>query len=122
VAGAVHQRLQLGLVPGVAARPADAGLAGHRAGGVQEVLEGFFKPVRTGHGSRIFWGDLHRLAGVWSIWFIAVISITGTWFLIQAILATTTSPFPAEPIVPVIAREKCRKRPMAAAGAAHRPG
>ena len=49
--------------------------------------KGFFKPVlRFSHGARIFWGDFHRLSGIWSIWFIAVISITGTWFLIQAIL------------------------------------
>ncbi|MGE8409705.1 MAG: PepSY-associated TM helix domain-containing protein [Pseudomonas sp.] len=50
--------------------------------------KGFFKPVlRVSQGARIFWGDLHRLSGIWSIWFIAVISITGTWFLIQALLA-----------------------------------
>ena len=50
--------------------------------------KGFFKPVlRLRHGARIFWGDLHRLSGIWSIWFIATISITGTWFLIQAILS-----------------------------------
>jgi hypothetical protein len=96
VAGAVHQRLQLGLVPGVVPRPADAGLAGHRAGGVQAFWKGFFKPtLRIRHGARIFWGDFHRLSGIWSIWFIAVISITGTWFLIQAIWPTTRSPSPA---------------------------
>ncbi|MDE1169296.1 MAG: PepSY domain-containing protein [Pseudomonas sp.] len=48
--------------------------------------KGFFKAPRLRHGARIFWGDLHRLSGVWSIWFIAVISITGTWFLIEAVL------------------------------------
>jgi len=49
--------------------------------------KGFFKPtLRLRHGARIFWGDFHRLSGIWSIWFIAVISITGTWFLVQAIL------------------------------------
>jgi len=48
--------------------------------------KGFFKPVRLRQGARIFWGDFHRLSGLWSIWFIAVISITGTWFLIQALL------------------------------------
>ncbi|RMO11494.1 putative Iron-regulated membrane protein [Pseudomonas savastanoi pv. phaseolicola] len=52
----------------------------------KKFWRGFFKPVRFSQGPRIFWGDLHRLSGVWSIWFIAVISITGTWFLIQAIL------------------------------------
>lgn len=72
----------------------------------KKFWKGFFKPVRTGHGSRIFWGDLHRLAGVWSIWFIAVISITGTWFLIQAILFDNHISISSEPIVPVIAREE----------------
>jgi uncharacterized iron-regulated membrane protein len=48
----------------------------------------FFSPkLRLNQGARIFWGDFHRLSGVWSIWFIAIISVTGTWFLIQAILS-----------------------------------
>ena len=105
MAGAVHQRLQLGLVPGVLAGAAAARLAGHRAGGVQALLERLFKLPRLGHGSRIFWGDLHRLSGVWSIWFIATISITGTWFLIQATLADNHVTISSEPIVPAIARE-----------------
>ncbi|MBA1192926.1 PepSY domain-containing protein [Pseudomonas entomophila] len=71
----------------------------------KKFWRGFFKPVRTGQGSRIFWGDVHRLAGVWSIWFIAVISITGTWFLIQAILGDNHITISSEPVVPVIARE-----------------
>ncbi|MGR6655128.1 PepSY-associated TM helix domain-containing protein [Pseudomonas mosselii] len=72
----------------------------------KKFWRGFFKPLRTGHGPRIFWGDVHRLAGVWSIWFIAVIAITGTWFLIQAILADNHVTISSEPIVPVIAREQ----------------
>jgi uncharacterized iron-regulated membrane protein len=71
----------------------------------KKFWKGFFKPVRTGQGARIFWGDLHRLAGVWSIWFIAVISITGTWFLIQALLFDNNISISSRPIVPVIARE-----------------
>nr|WP_314487578.1 PepSY domain-containing protein [uncultured Pseudomonas sp.] len=77
----------------------------------KKFWRGFFKPVRRGHGSRIFWGDLHRLAGVWSIWFIAVISITGTWFLIQAILADNHITISSEPVVPVIAREQVPQMP-----------
>ena len=54
----------------------------------KKFWKGFFKPVlRLRHGARIFWGDFHRLSGIWSIWFIAVISVSGTWFLIQAILS-----------------------------------
>ncbi|ORT63772.1 PepSY-associated TM helix domain-containing protein [Pseudomonas mosselii] len=72
----------------------------------KKFWRGFFKPLRTGHGPRIFWGDVHRLAGVWSIWFIAVIAITGTWFLIQAILADNHVTISSEPITPVIARQQ----------------
>jgi uncharacterized iron-regulated membrane protein len=54
---------------------------------------------------------LHRLAGVWSIWFIAVISITGTWFLIQAILFDNHITISSRPIVPVIAREDVPQTP-----------
>ncbi|MDI9776807.1 PepSY domain-containing protein [Pseudomonas putida] len=72
----------------------------------KKFWKGFFKPVRTGQGSRIFWGDLHRLAGVWSIWFIAVIAITSIWFLIRAILFDNQITISSEPIVPVIAREQ----------------
>ncbi|ROL71899.1 peptidase [Pseudomonas chlororaphis] len=68
--------------------------------------KGFFKPtLRFRHGARIFWGDFHRLSGIWSIWFIAVISITGTWFLIQAILSDNQISISSEPVLPVIARE-----------------
>lgn len=67
--------------------------------------KGFFKLPRLAHGARIFWGDFHRLSGLWSIWFIAVISITGTWFLIQAILSDNHISISTQTVLPVIARE-----------------
>ncbi|NER61802.1 PepSY domain-containing protein [Pseudomonas sp. MAFF212428] len=68
--------------------------------------KGFLKPtLRLKHGARIFWGDFHRLCGIWSIWFIAVISITGIWFLIQAILYDNQISISSNPVLPVIARE-----------------
>ncbi|RZG18376.1 PepSY-associated TM helix domain-containing protein, partial [Klebsiella pneumoniae] len=67
--------------------------------------KGFLKPrLRINQGARIFWGDFHRLSGIWSIWFIALISITGTWFLIQAILADNHVTLTNDGIPPVIAR------------------
>jgi len=76
--------------------------------------KGFLRPtLRIRHGARIFWGDFHRLSGIWSIWFIAVISITGTWFLIEAVLGDNQISISSEPIVPVIAREKV---PLSAPG------
>lgn len=68
--------------------------------------KGFLRPtLRIRHGARIFWGDFHRLSGIWSIWFIAVISVTGTWFLIQAILGDNQISISSQPVIPVIARE-----------------
>ena len=43
---------------------------------------GFFRMPRRGH-RKLFWADVHRLAGVWSIWFIAVIAITGIWYFAE---------------------------------------
>jgi hypothetical protein len=43
--------------------------------------------LRLGQGLRVLWGDLHKLFGVWSLWFIAVISLTGCWYLIEKGLA-----------------------------------
>ena len=72
----------------------------------KKFWKGFFKPtLRFNHGARIFWGDFHRLSGIWSIWFIAVISITGIWFLIEALLFDNQISISSEPVIPVVARE-----------------
>ncbi|MNZ39257.1 hypothetical protein D3C78_567460 [compost metagenome] len=68
---------------------------------------GFLKPtLRLRHGARIFWGDFHRLSGIWSIWFIAVISITGTWFLIQALLFDNHVTLSSEGVPTIIKHEQ----------------
>ena len=33
--------------------------------------------------ARRFTGDLHRFAGLWSIWFLAVIIVTGVWYVVE---------------------------------------
>lgn len=72
----------------------------------KKFWKGFFKPtLRFNHGARIFWGDFHRLSGIWSIWFIAVISVTGIWFLIEALLFDNHISISSEPVIPVVARE-----------------
>ena len=43
---------------------------------------GFFKPIRW-RDVRTAWGDFHRLAGVWSLWFVALIALTGLWYLVE---------------------------------------
>jgi len=52
--------------------------------------------LRLGQGGRIFWGDFHRLAGLWSIPFIAIMSVTALWFLIEAALYDTGYKVPGE--------------------------
>ena len=48
----------------------------------------YFKPrLRIGKGARTFWGDFHRLAGIWSLPFVAIIGVTGTWFFLEALLS-----------------------------------
>jgi len=59
----------------------------------------FYQPrVRLGKGARVFWGDLHRLLGVWSIWFVAIVGASGLWFLIQgALVHNQVAIYPSAP-------------------------
>jgi uncharacterized iron-regulated membrane protein len=67
----------------------------------------FLKPtLRLNQGARVFWGDFHRLSGIWSIWFIAVIAITGLWFLIQAILFDNHIDITTEGVPDMVARQE----------------
>jgi uncharacterized iron-regulated membrane protein len=59
--------------------------------------------LRTNKGARVLWGDLHRLAGAWSIPFIAIMAVTASWFLIQAI-ADNHVTISTEGVPPVVAR------------------
>ena len=68
VAHPIHRQIQPGLVHRIGhVDPAD-GIADHRAVCLQEVLARVSRPrLRVRQGSRVFWGDFHRLAGLWSI-------------------------------------------------------
>lgn len=46
--------------------------------------QGFFKPIRW-RDARTAWGDFHRLAGVWSLWFVALIALTGLRYLVETL-------------------------------------
>lgn len=45
---------------------------------------GFFKPLRR-RSARSWWGDFHRLAGLWSAWFLILIIVTGSWYLAESL-------------------------------------
>lgn len=51
---------------------------------------GFGRSIRT-RDARTGWGDFHRLAGVWSLWFIVVIIGTGAWYFIESTVAPAPS-------------------------------
>ncbi len=42
--------------------------------------------LRLHQGRKTVLADLHRLTGVWSIWFLLLMSLTGLWYLLQAVL------------------------------------
>ncbi|MGP1281683.1 MAG: PepSY-associated TM helix domain-containing protein [Parasphingopyxis sp.] len=48
---------------------------------------GLFRLPRRGRGRRAFWGDLHRLAGVWSLAFGLLMALTGLWYLTEEVAA-----------------------------------
>ena len=45
---------------------------------------GFAKPLRV-RDARTWWGDFHRLAGVWSLWFVALMSLTSIWYFAESL-------------------------------------
>lgn len=45
---------------------------------------GFIKPLRK-RNARTWWGDFHRLAGVWSLWFVALIALTSVWYFVESL-------------------------------------
>ncbi|MCJ1962469.1 PepSY-associated TM helix domain-containing protein [Novosphingobium mangrovi (ex Hu et al. 2023)] len=68
---------------------------------------GFFKRPRGGDARRLS-GDLHRLGGLWSLWFVALISLTGLWYLVETLGGRAP--------VPELARtEQARAAPTGAA-------
>lgn len=44
---------------------------------------GWLKWPRFAAGARVAWGDAHRLIGLWSLWFVALMAVTGIWYFIE---------------------------------------
>ncbi|MEM9176802.1 MAG: PepSY-associated TM helix domain-containing protein [Myxococcota bacterium] len=51
----------------------------------RKFWRGFFRKPRFERRARLVLGDLHRLAGVWGSWFVALIALTGTWYLVESL-------------------------------------
>lgn len=43
---------------------------------------GFFS-ITVNRGAKAFWSSTHKLVGVWSLWLVLAISITGIWYLAE---------------------------------------
>lgn len=39
--------------------------------------------VRSGKGVRVLVGDAHKAVGIWSIWFLLLMAVTGIWYLVE---------------------------------------
>lgn len=52
---------------------------------------GFLKAPRK-RDARTWWGDFHRLAGVWTLWFVALIAATGIWYFVEELGARADVP------------------------------
>lgn len=57
--------------------------------------------IRFNQGTKTLLADLHRTAGVWSIWFMVIISLTSLWYLVQGILLHND--IEVEPHAPLVA-------------------
>jgi uncharacterized iron-regulated membrane protein len=65
---------------------------------------GFVK-LETQKGPRVFWSDMHKLTGLWSLWFVLPIAITGIWYFAEEFAPESRSP-PELPQVPARAVDK----------------
>lgn len=66
------------------------------------LLKKWWRPLysptlRLNRGKKLFYTDLHKVIGAWSIWFIIVIGGSGLWFLAQGILAQNNISLYPEP-------------------------
>ena len=49
----------------------------------KKFWRGFLRRPRFERGARTWLGDLHRLTALWSLWFLLIIGLTGTWWFYE---------------------------------------
>jgi uncharacterized iron-regulated membrane protein len=49
----------------------------------KKFWRGFWRWPRFSQAPRTWWGDLHRLCGLWSCWFVLLIGVTSLWYLAE---------------------------------------
>lgn len=71
--------------------------------------------LRIHKGARTFWGDFHRLAGLWSVPFILIMSVTAGWFLILGVMVEIGVTVSTAGVPVTMAREEVKTGPDRAA-------
>lgn len=68
----------------------------------RKFWRGFLRWPRRDAPPRVVWGDVHRLVGLWSTWFVAVIALTSVWYLVERAGVEWETPTPAlsRPLAP----------------------
>lgn len=70
----------------------------------KKFWRGFLRRPRFRRGARTWLGDLHRLVAIWTVWFSAIIAVTGMWWFYETPLVTMAGapPLTAAPERPEI--------------------
>jgi uncharacterized iron-regulated membrane protein len=68
----------------------------------KKFWRGFFRMPRWHRDARTWFGDLHRLIGLWSLWFVAIIGLTSIWYFVEhaGLNLQTPEPVIAAPVSP----------------------
>lgn len=78
---------------------------------------GFAKLPRR-RNARTWFGDFHRLAGVWCLWFTALMAVTGLWYLVESLGGRAPAlPSPDIPSNPISSVEAATQLPDVLAAA-----
>lgn len=60
----------------------------------RKFWRGFWKWPRFDRNIRTWAGDVHRLIGLWSLWFVVLVAVTSIWYLIEKAVPPRESPIP----------------------------
>lgn len=68
-----------------------------------------FTTLKTARGPRVFWSDLHKLCGVWTLAFAFLMALTGIWYTVE--FFDVDLGYPAPP-APGVVSEPARHLPV----------
>ncbi|WP_165356400.1 PepSY domain-containing protein [Sphingosinicella sp. BN140058] len=60
----------------------------------KKFWRGFFRTPRWRRSTRTWAGDLHRLVGLWSLWFVTLIGLTSVWYFVERAAPSLETPLP----------------------------